>query len=170
MHLTACLTCMRATSTGLLQTPNYTPASYCSSPLGCFVFFLFLSPGLFFLSKSCNQLLVPSNFSLLLRVTARRWMARGLQCETRSGYERAQIILYPHSAVYLWTIMYLYTYLSVVCHSTTSPPTIHKSAHLPTECNWQEFLLLQSSVNTAETSINFYQTAHRNIPEDNHLH
>jgi hypothetical protein len=30
--------------------------------------------------------------------------------------------------------------------------------------------LMMEAVSTSETSVNFYQTIQRNIPEDNHLH
>jgi hypothetical protein len=32
------------------------------------------------------------------------------------------------------------------------------------------FALMMEAANTSETSVNFYQTTGRNIPEDSHLH
>jgi hypothetical protein len=35
----------------------------------------------------------------------------------------------------------------------------------------EEFIVLMiEAANTSETSVNFYQTTRRNIPEDSHLH
>jgi hypothetical protein len=35
---------------------------------------------------------------------------------------------------------------------------------------WDVASLMMEAVSTSETSVNFYQTAWRNIPEDSHLH
>jgi hypothetical protein len=37
-------------------------------------------------------------------------------------------------------------------------------------CSLAMIALMMEAASTSETSVNFYQTTRRNIPEDNHLH
>jgi hypothetical protein len=41
---------------------------------------------------------------------------------------------------------------------------------LETDRNFSAIALMVETINTSETSVNFYETTRRNIPEDSHLH
>lgn len=82
--LPACQPCMPATSIVQPDAKLHSNILLLSS-LRCFVSFLFLSPGLFFRSESCNQLLIPCTFSQTIRPNT-TWQGRWSAIRTVSWY------------------------------------------------------------------------------------
>lgn len=83
-RLPASQACMPATSTVQPDAKLHSNILLLSS-LRCFVSFLFPSPGLFFRSESCNQLLIPCTFSQTIRANT-TWQGRWSAIRTVPWY------------------------------------------------------------------------------------
>jgi hypothetical protein len=74
------------------------------------------------------------------------------------------------------TGLFYYAFFAQSAHSrpylSNINPSLDRDSNNFLNTKWVNFLItmMMEAVNTSETSVNFYQTTRRNIPEDGHLH